>query len=192
MKHWFRGTGPGRPASHQTVRLDAGRHRGPGGSVCVMELASMLAGERFSDHPRAVCPTISAMLRAYNDALGEDQRQDLFRFASEAVGTRDGYELQEQRARFALAWARSRQWGRRWRWAAILFRRGGSLRDASPAEIAEYVVRSLGRRPTEASRRAMIGLLDWMIAMESPDEAPGSRAARAIVSADASAHAFTL
>jgi len=32
-----------------------------------MELASMLAGEPFSDHPDSVCPTIAGFLRAYNE-----------------------------------------------------------------------------------------------------------------------------
>ncbi len=66
-----------------------------------MELASMLAGERFTDHPRSVCPTVGALLRAYNDALGDGERQDLFNFAADAVGTRHGYDLEEQWARFA-------------------------------------------------------------------------------------------
>jgi hypothetical protein len=54
-----------------------------------MELASMLAGERFSDRPRSVCPVIGMVLRAYNDALDDDRRQDLYRYAASVVGTRD-------------------------------------------------------------------------------------------------------
>ena len=30
--------------------------------MCVMELASMLAGERFGDRPVSVCPVIGAFL----------------------------------------------------------------------------------------------------------------------------------
>ena len=33
--------------SHQTVRLARGKHSSPRDGVCVMELASMLAGEQF-------------------------------------------------------------------------------------------------------------------------------------------------
>jgi hypothetical protein len=33
-----------------------GQHANPERGVCVMELASMLAGEPFTDHPRSVCP----------------------------------------------------------------------------------------------------------------------------------------
>jgi hypothetical protein len=199
MRGWFRGkTRAGDvDASHQTVRLDAGRHGGPGSSVCVMELASILAGERFSDHPRSVCPTVSALLRAYNDSLDDEQRQRLYRYASESVGTREGYVLQETRARFALAWAKSRMYGRKRRWA-FLIKREGLSSDASPGDVAEFVVRSLGRHPTAETHEAMRGLLDWMITMQ-PSDAEGSPAhtgsptpTEAPTEAPAPAHTFPL
>ena len=59
-----------RVVSHQTVRLSAGRHSSPAEGVCVMELASMLAHEPFSDQQRSVCPVIAAFLRAYNRPPG--------------------------------------------------------------------------------------------------------------------------
>jgi hypothetical protein len=74
--------------SFQTVRLSRGRHRSPEEGTCVMELASMLAGEEFTDHPQSVCPVIGAFLRTYNDLVDEDARQELYCFASRAVGTR--------------------------------------------------------------------------------------------------------
>ena len=37
--------------THQTVKLSRGKHDSPDEGACVMELASMLAGEDFSDHP---------------------------------------------------------------------------------------------------------------------------------------------
>jgi hypothetical protein len=83
--------------THQTVRLAHGKHRHPGEGVCVMELASMLAGESFSDHPSAVCPVVGAVLRAYNDGIGDERRQDLYRFAALAVGTRAGQAVRQRR-----------------------------------------------------------------------------------------------
>jgi hypothetical protein len=73
--------------THQTVQIKRGAHSSPEEGACVMELASMLAGERFSDRPRAVCPIIAAFLRSYNDAVDDDRRQDLFPIASAVVGT---------------------------------------------------------------------------------------------------------
>jgi hypothetical protein len=88
-----------RPISHQTVRIAAGRHAMPDEGASVMELASMLAGERFSDHPRSACPVIAAFLRAYNDAVDDARRQDLYVCAADAVGTRDSRAT--RRARLA-------------------------------------------------------------------------------------------
>ena len=52
-----------------------------------MELASMLAGESFTDRPATVCPVIASFLRAYNDLVPTWYRDDLRAYASEAVGT---------------------------------------------------------------------------------------------------------
>ena len=51
--------------SYQTIKLSTGKHSSPEAGACVMELASMLAGEPFSDHPESVCPVIGSFLRAY-------------------------------------------------------------------------------------------------------------------------------
>jgi hypothetical protein len=90
--------------SHQTIKLSAGRHRGPEDGACAMELSSMLAGEAFSDHPAGVCPVIAAFLRSYNDHVDSDRRQDLYRYAA-AVGTRADAATERIRAHMCLAWA---------------------------------------------------------------------------------------
>src|SRR4051812_3696389 len=63
--------------THQTVRLSRGKHSSPAQGVCVMELASMLAGESFNDRPACVDPVIGGLLRAYNDNVDGERRQDL-------------------------------------------------------------------------------------------------------------------
>ena len=152
-------------ATYQTARLGPGRHDGPGAVVCIMELAAMLSGERFSDHPVSVCPVIGSLLRAYNDNIDDRRRQDLYRYAAEAVFTRSDFPLQRRRAQIAIDWARNR-------YAA----RGGTLRrtpatpspDNGPNEIAYYVMGSLGRRRRLRSRpgwwsdEAHVGLLAMM------------------------------
>lgn len=75
-------------ASYQTIRLGAGRHREGGDEACVLELASMLAGEPFSDRPATACPLIASILRGVNDALDDRRRQWLLPYASAVVGTR--------------------------------------------------------------------------------------------------------
>jgi hypothetical protein len=96
------------PASHQTVRLSQGKHRGPDHGACVMELSSMLAGEPFSDRPRCVDPVIAGFLRTYNDGIDERRRQDLYPLAAEVVGTRTVSSIQAERARLCLRWAQER------------------------------------------------------------------------------------
>jgi hypothetical protein len=62
--------------NYKTVKLSRGKHTSPDDGVCVMELASMIGGEPFSDQPRSVCPVIGAFLRAYNDCIDDRRRQD--------------------------------------------------------------------------------------------------------------------
>jgi hypothetical protein len=58
--------------------LSSGSH--PPGSVtpCVMEAASWLAGEEWSDHPHSVHPVIAAVARGINDHVTDDERQTLW------------------------------------------------------------------------------------------------------------------
>jgi hypothetical protein len=93
------GTSDSHPISHQTVRIGRGSHPGPSEGACVMELSSMLAGERFSDHPKSVCRVIASFLRAYNDAVDDRRRQDLYSCAAAVVGTRSSRAT--ERARLA-------------------------------------------------------------------------------------------
>src|SRR5213079_2520319 len=91
--------------SHQTVRLGKGKHASPEDGACVMELASMLAGEPFTDHPASACPVIGSFLRSYNDSIDETRRQSLYEFASKVVGSRAGQRIQEARAERLAEWA---------------------------------------------------------------------------------------
>jgi hypothetical protein len=52
--------------------LCAGEHRNPRDGACVMEYVSVLAGERFGDHPRCVHPALAGLARAVNDRIHDD------------------------------------------------------------------------------------------------------------------------
>src|SRR3954453_2995574 len=92
------------PPSYQTVQLQPGAHFGPEDGVCVMELASMLAGEPFSDHPRSVSKPLAALLRGYNDALDDTRRQTLKPYASACVGTAGGRAADRRRRTLVRRW----------------------------------------------------------------------------------------
>jgi hypothetical protein len=90
---------------HQTIRLSGGRHSSPDDGMCVAELASVLAGEPFTDHPASVSRVIAAFLRTYNDRTDADRRQDLLPYAALVVGTRAGLQTERERAVRCVTWA---------------------------------------------------------------------------------------
>jgi hypothetical protein len=100
-----RSDGPGGNADAIAVWLSKGAHRQPQRGVCAMELASLLAGERFTDMPSSVCRVIAGFIRAYNDRLDDVRRQDLRQLAASAVGTRGGNEATRERATCCFEWA---------------------------------------------------------------------------------------
>jgi CheY-like chemotaxis protein len=69
-----------------------------------MELASMLAGEEFSDHPMSVCPVIAAFLRMHNDSIDDERRQDLYAYAAKVVGSGSPGPVEDERAARLSAW----------------------------------------------------------------------------------------
>ncbi|MCD2197328.1 hypothetical protein LQ327_28540 [Actinomycetospora endophytica] len=68
--------------------LTAGRHHHTGDGACLLEYVSLLCGERFGDHPRAVDPSLAQLGRLINDALSDQTRPQLTLFAPELIGTR--------------------------------------------------------------------------------------------------------
>jgi hypothetical protein len=158
-----------RIVSHQTVVLERGRHPTPSEGACVMELASMLAGEPFSDHPRSVCPALGAILRPYNDSLPDERRQDLYVYASRVVGTRGSRELTRRRTREALAFFLGNE--RRDQPMPLsvrLFRRiPGTRLQALARATARFACRT-----SDASHAQALALLDRLIALgPSPGDA---------------------
>lgn len=98
------------PVSYQTITLSKGKHDSPEDGACVMELASMLAGEPFDDHPRSVCPVIGSLLRAYNDRIDDRRRQDLYAYAAKVLGSRASQDVEHARAERLSAWALELHW----------------------------------------------------------------------------------
>jgi hypothetical protein len=150
--------------SHQTVKLSRGKHSSPRDGVCVMELASMLAGERFSDRPYCVSPVIGAFLRAYNDYVDDRLRQDLYRVASAVVGTRATPEIERLRLQRVIEWGKAMRRARRWSWLTQATDRLRIRdRDLSPDEAGGFAVRAIGRK-SERAHAQVVSLVDDLIA----------------------------
>nr|MBA2767588.1 hypothetical protein [Sporichthyaceae bacterium] len=57
--------------------LSRGKHRSSRKGACFMEMASVLAGERWSDHPRCTHPLLAELARLVNDSTSDAQRHRL-------------------------------------------------------------------------------------------------------------------
>lgn len=157
------------PVTHQTIKLSKGKHASPDDGACVMELASMLAGEPFSDHPAAVCPVIGSFLRAYNDSIDDGRRQDLYAYASRVVGSRSSIGIQRERADLLAEWAfemQRRQWTSRYLPLARL-RMASLRRQPSAHAVGTYAVRAIPRHTDETHGEAL-ALLDHLLSLGAP------------------------
>jgi hypothetical protein len=159
---------PTRPASHQTVRIAAGGHAAPDEGASVMELASMLAGERFTDHPRSACPVVAAFLRAYNDAVDDARRQDLYGCAADVVGSRDSRATRRARmARCQRELAALRPPGAPWTWRERVARRVlPGRRTALLAELAGAL------SAADDGHRRALGLVRELVDLHVPAQRP--------------------
>lgn len=139
-----------------------------------MELASMLAGEAFSDHPRSVCPVIGAFLRTYNDSIDDERRQALYPYASKVVGSRGPEELIRARTQYLCDLYVNLQL-RRHRWTRCLPER---LRAAFrprmrmvPCHLADVIAADEEETPLSG-----LQVVDELLALGAADPAPPARA----------------
>lgn len=66
--------------------LSRGRHRNPRRGACFMEMASVLAGERWSDHPRCTHPLLAELARLVNDCTSDAHRSELAELVPSVIG----------------------------------------------------------------------------------------------------------
>jgi hypothetical protein len=84
--------------------LSRGKHRSPRKGACFMEFASLLAGERWSDHPACTHPLLAAVARHVNDYTSDAGRSRLAELIPSVIGlTGDDLHID---ARIALGSAR--------------------------------------------------------------------------------------
>ena len=66
--------------------LSRGKHRNPRRGACFMEMASFLAGERWSDHPACTHPLLAHLARLVNDSVTDPVRSRLLPLIPSVVG----------------------------------------------------------------------------------------------------------
>jgi hypothetical protein len=174
-----------------SLRLDPGSHASPRDGVCLLELASMIAEEPFSDRPRCVCVVISAFLRSWNDRSSHAERQQLRPYARRVVGSRARRSVTRRRRDICLTWAGAdltgnwvsralRRFGMRLRILALCGVRPALRLNEGAGELASRVVFS--RYGSEAGLRLVGTLLEVGSELERP-------LARAVAGRDALAQA---
>ena len=62
-----------------------GRHSSPAAGTCLMEMASVLAAEPFTDHPECVPPALALAARLVNDHVADSVRQGLVQLLPEMM-----------------------------------------------------------------------------------------------------------
>ena len=129
----------------------------------------MLAGEPFTDRPASVCPVIAAFLRTYNDGVDDRRRRDLFRFASEAVGTRGSQRLEERRAELCRRWiseCHPQVAGGPARLVPTRLRTWGTKDDDDAGTIAGRLAAQSVRRNRAGAHEAALALVERLIAAD--------------------------
>ena len=151
-----------------TLTLTKGSHNGPDDGACLLEAASWLAGEPWSDSPRCVSPVLAAYGRALNDALPDDKRQQLKPLLPRLLNTA-GDGLDETRRLIALDWLIRTQLPAWLRLVPALIERADQLAAAPRLDSQEAVaaIRSLVQETQTAARdaaRAAAGAAAWAAA----------------------------
>jgi hypothetical protein len=133
--------------------LSRGKHRNPSKGACFMELASYLAGERWSDHPSCTHPLLAGLARLVNDHTSDAARPALAGLIPSVIGlTGDDPRID---ARIALRCATA---------ALPVVAHERQLAMAVSILSAEYVLAEMEGRPagalSERSRQALAQVPD--------------------------------
>ncbi len=75
------------PSAITMKLLARGTHASPRGGCSILELASVLAGERWDSRPSSVHPALAIVASTVNDLLPDDRRRLLVPFAPWLLGT---------------------------------------------------------------------------------------------------------
>jgi hypothetical protein len=86
--------------------LAKGQHRAGSGELCAAEMIAFVAGEEHSDHPECGCPVFCVALRAGNDRIPDDLRDEIMLpLVWEGLGSRSTRDIEVRRGFVAADWA---------------------------------------------------------------------------------------
>jgi hypothetical protein len=85
--------------------LSRGKHRDPRRGACFMEMASFLAGERWSDHPACTHPLLAELARLINDSVTDRFRSRLIPLIPSVIGLKSDDVHVDAAIALRSAWA---------------------------------------------------------------------------------------
>lgn len=163
--------------------LSRGWHRNASNGCCLMELASLIAGEMWSDRPRSVNPVLGCVARCVNDWSSPKGRRALLPYVVPLLGTADIPEPVSARLvahclRTALTWpVRGR--GRLERSLRTAEKAaGGTYRHVVAPLVAAKAVRAIARTAGANRDLALRCLLDDCVALCREHRVQASRISR--------------
>ncbi len=165
-----------------TLTLDKGGHGNAEEGHCLLEVVSMMAGEKFGDSPECVDPVLAAFGRSWNDRLLDADRQQLKQYIPLLLDTYKGSKLQIARAFLALDWATRTHLPMWLEKVPELAEHAAKLRALAPitAELGEAERAAAIDQANEAARAARAAWAAWDAwAARAARDAWAARAARA-------------
>ena len=94
-----------RPEHLDRINLSYSSHIRREDGVCLTEVVAWLAGEPHTDDPKTMCPTLTKIMKYWNDELNIPYRDPAIKhYAPRLIGTNQGPKAAEQRANMAAEW----------------------------------------------------------------------------------------
>ncbi len=130
----------------ETIHLATGAHE-ENGVGCMIEWASRLAGEPWSDHPKCVSKVIGEFCRSWNDSIADQETRDrlLKPYLTKVLNTNTGAADERVRSWMATDWLARVQAPAWLRFAGLTddadaLAACGEIRDAKSAKAAQGVL----------------------------------------------------
>ena len=94
-----------RPEHLDRTNLSYSSHTHREDGVCLTEVVAWLAGEPHTDEPKTMCPTLTKIMKYWNDELNIPYRDPAIKhYAPRLIGTNLGPKAAELRANMAAEW----------------------------------------------------------------------------------------
>jgi hypothetical protein len=117
-----------------------------------------------------VCPVIGSFLRAYNDSVNDERRQDLYAYAAKVVDSRSTPDVERARSERLMRWTAERITGR-WTRLLVPARFPALTFEPEPDSAGGRAVRAI-KRHTARTHGQALALIDELLAIGHASRVP--------------------